>query len=89
MMARHELRERRLIAHRGRSHDLGALDRHRVHHAIEIRLGAGLIQEVYEYGRARGVESAGGLSDLGALAGGVAAVSTREDSGLRARIRSY
>ena len=58
MMTRHELRERRLVAHRGRSHDLGALDRHRVHHAIEIPPEAGLIQAASDLARARAVESA-------------------------------
>jgi hypothetical protein len=43
-MTRHELDEGGLIAHGGGSHQLAASDRHRVHHAIEIPLEAGSIQ---------------------------------------------
>ena len=45
MMARHELRECRLVPRRGRSNELPDLGPHHAHHAIEIRPGGGLIPE--------------------------------------------
>ena len=42
MMARHELRERRLVPRRGRSNEPPDRGPHHAHHAIEIRPGAGI-----------------------------------------------
>ena len=49
-MARHELRERRLVARRGRLHEFRDLDRHHAHHAIEIPPEARSIQEASDFG---------------------------------------